>query len=102
MSVGLLDWVPRRATDARFGELRYWRGHWTSRSAACFGMEHFLTYFAAHEGHHRGQLLMIARQLGQRLPLRVTAGVWQWTRFSREMDVPAATRRNRTRHNATP
>src|SRR4029450_8145562 len=47
-------------------------------------MEHFLTYFAAHEGHHRGQLLMIARQLGQRLPLRVTAGVWQWTRFSRE------------------
>jgi len=65
-------------------------------------MEHFLTYFAAHEGHHRGQLLMIARQLGQRLPLRVTAGVWQWTRFSREMDVPAATRRNRTRHDATP
>ena len=47
-------------------------------------MEHFLTYFAAHEGHHRGQLCMIARQLGQRLPLRVTAGVWQWTRFSRE------------------
>jgi len=46
--------------------------------------------------------LMIARQLGQRLPLRVTAGVWQWTTFSREMDVPAATRRNRTRHNATP
>lgn len=47
-------------------------------------MEHFLTYFAAHEGHHRGQLCMIARQLGQRLPTRVTAGIWQWTRRSRE------------------
>jgi uncharacterized damage-inducible protein DinB len=47
-------------------------------------MEHFLSYFSAHEGHHRGQLCMIARQLGQRLPKSVTAGVWQWTRRSRE------------------
>jgi uncharacterized damage-inducible protein DinB len=47
-------------------------------------MEHFLSYFAAHEGHHRGQLCMVARQLGQRLPQAVTAGIWQWTRLSRE------------------
>ena len=47
-------------------------------------MEHFLSYFAAHEGHHRGQLCLIARQLGQRLPTSVTGGIWQWTRFSRE------------------
>ena len=47
-------------------------------------MEHFLSYFAAHEGHHRGQLCMVARQLGQRLPRRVTEGIWQWTRLSRE------------------
>lgn len=46
-------------------------------------MEHFLTYFAAHEGHHRGQLVLIARQLGRRLPLSVTAGIWQWTRLAR-------------------
>jgi uncharacterized damage-inducible protein DinB len=46
-------------------------------------MEHFLSYFAAHEGHHRGQLCLIARQLGQRLPIGVTAGIWQWTRLSR-------------------
>jgi uncharacterized damage-inducible protein DinB len=47
-------------------------------------LEHFLSYFVAHEGHHRGQLIMVARQLGHRLPRTVAAGVWQWTRFARE------------------
>lgn len=47
-------------------------------------MAHFLSYFAAHEGHHRGQLCMVARQLGQRLPRSVATGIWQWTRLSRE------------------
>jgi len=47
-------------------------------------MDHFLSYFAAHEGHHRGQLCMAARQLGQRLPRSVTEGIWQWTRLARE------------------
>lgn len=45
---------------------------------------HFLNYFVAHEAHHRGQLCMVARQLGQRLPLRVTSGLWQWTQRARE------------------
>jgi uncharacterized damage-inducible protein DinB len=47
-------------------------------------MEHFLSYFAAHEGHHRGQLCMVARQLGQRLPRHVAEGIWQWTKRSQE------------------
>jgi uncharacterized damage-inducible protein DinB len=47
-------------------------------------MEHFLTYFAAHEGHHRGQLCMIARQLGERLPRKVASGIWQWSRLARD------------------
>jgi hypothetical protein len=29
-------------------------------------VEHVLTYFVAHEGHHRGQIVMAARQLGHR------------------------------------
>ena len=41
---------------------------------------HFLSYFVAHEAHHRGQLVMLARQLGYRLPEEVTAGLWQWKR----------------------
>jgi uncharacterized damage-inducible protein DinB len=45
---------------------------------------HFLNYFVAHEAHHRGQLCMLARQLGHRLPSEVTAGLWQWKKRSKE------------------
>lgn len=45
---------------------------------------HFLSYFVAHEAHHRGQLVMLARQLGHRLPSEVTSGLWQWKKRSRE------------------
>lgn len=44
---------------------------------------HVLAYFVAHEAHHRGQIVMLARELGQRLPPAVTGGLWAWTRLSR-------------------
>ena len=45
---------------------------------------HVLTYFVAHEAHHRGQVVTVARQLGHRLPAAVTNGLWQWTTRQRE------------------
>jgi uncharacterized damage-inducible protein DinB len=45
---------------------------------------HVLTYFVAHEGHHRGQIVMLARQLGHRLPADVTAALWQWNKRAQE------------------
>ena len=39
---------------------------------------HVLTYFVAHEAHHRGQIIMVARQTGHRLPRETTNGLWQW------------------------
>lgn len=46
---------------------------------------HVLSYFVAHEGHHRGQIVMLTRQLGHRLPAEVTGGLWQWTQRAREV-----------------
>jgi uncharacterized damage-inducible protein DinB len=45
---------------------------------------HLLSYFVAHEAHHRGQLCMLARQLGHRLPADVLDGLWQWKKRSQE------------------
>jgi uncharacterized damage-inducible protein DinB len=41
---------------------------------------HVLAYFVAHEAHHRGQIVMVARQLDHRLPSAVTNGLWWWAR----------------------
>jgi uncharacterized damage-inducible protein DinB len=46
---------------------------------------HVLTYFVAHEGHHRGQIVMVARQVGCHLPAEVTNGLWLWSKRSREI-----------------
>jgi uncharacterized damage-inducible protein DinB len=45
---------------------------------------HVLTYFIAHEGHHRGQIVLLARQLGHRLPADISSGLWQWTKRAPE------------------
>jgi uncharacterized damage-inducible protein DinB len=41
---------------------------------------HVLAYFVAHEAHHRGQLVLLARQSGRRLPRAVVEDLWQFTR----------------------
>lgn len=45
---------------------------------------HVLSYFVAHEAHHRGQIVLVARALGDRLPPAVTEGLWQWTKRAAE------------------
>jgi uncharacterized damage-inducible protein DinB len=40
-----------------------------------------LCYMIAHEAHHRGQVCMLAHQLGYPLPQAVMAGLWNWERL---------------------
>jgi len=47
-------------------------------------LTHFLSYFVAHEAHHRGQLILLAKQLGHPLPRKIMDGMWQWKTRSRE------------------
>jgi len=35
-------------------------------------------YMFSHEAHHRGQILMLAHQLGYRIPPPVWGRIWQW------------------------
>jgi len=38
----------------------------------------FLAYLFAHDAHHRGQMAMLARQLGHALPQSSAYGLWEW------------------------
>jgi uncharacterized damage-inducible protein DinB len=41
-------------------------------------------YMLTHEAHHRGQVCMLAHQLGYRLPNKVTSRMWGWERMWKE------------------
>ncbi len=38
----------------------------------------FLAYLFAHDAHHRGQISMLARQVGHPLPQSAMFGMWEW------------------------
>jgi len=39
------------------------------------------TYMVSHEAHHRGQVCMLAHQLGFRLPIKAAYGMWVWEKL---------------------
>jgi uncharacterized damage-inducible protein DinB len=47
-----------------------------------------LCYMLAHEAHHRGQVCMLAHQLGFPLPHRASDGIWNWEKLWRECGFP--------------
>jgi uncharacterized damage-inducible protein DinB len=51
------------------------------------GLE-MLSYMLCHEAHHRGQVCMLARQLGFPLPKEVGYGIWNWQRLWKDCGFP--------------
>jgi uncharacterized damage-inducible protein DinB len=57
---------------------KYSRGSWSQdwpAGATMFG------YMFAHDAHHRGQIILLARQLGFRLPTHAAYGIWHWEKL---------------------
>jgi len=40
----------------------------------------FLGYIIAHEGHHRGQILLCLKQSGHMVDKKIQFGIWEWGR----------------------
>jgi uncharacterized damage-inducible protein DinB len=51
------------------------------------GLE-MLCYMLSHEAHHRGQVCMLAHQLGFPLPNQVTSRLWNWEKLWKECGSP--------------
>ena len=47
-----------------------------------------LCYMISHEAHHRGQVCMLAHQLGFPLPNKVTSSLWNWEKLFKECGSP--------------
>jgi len=43
-----------------------------------------VTYMISHDAHHRGQMCMLAHQLGFPLPVKAGSGMWAWERLWKE------------------
>lgn len=58
-----------------------WARPWPMGAAA-------VAYMISHEAHHRGQICMLAHQLGFLLPGKVTAEMWSWERLWKRSGFP--------------
>ncbi|HEX3821919.1 MAG TPA: DinB family protein [Candidatus Sulfotelmatobacter sp.] len=61
---------------------KFSRGDWTQKwpaGATMFG------YMSFHEAHHRGQIIMLAHQLGYRLPVPAAYGIWHWEKLWKQV-----------------
>ena len=77
----------RMLTDALSGGeqrrvTKFSRGSWVPVWPAGGAM---FAYMFSHEAHHRGQILMLAHQLGYRIAPNVWGRIWQWDRLWREV-----------------
>jgi uncharacterized damage-inducible protein DinB len=54
-----------------------------------------LCYMVSHEAHHRGQVCMLAHQLGFPLPTEVMSGIWKWEKLLKESGSPDDSSRSR-------
>jgi hypothetical protein len=52
-----------------------------------------LAYMLSHDAHQRGQVCMLAHQLGFRLPVKAAYGIWNWEKLWRDCGFNARAQR---------
>jgi uncharacterized damage-inducible protein DinB len=89
------DKIPDQLNRASVRPAQALRALETSRHALCAVISHalsgngqvkgfrpdvmgFVAYLIAHDAHHRGQIVILARQLGYPLPQKAMFGMWEW------------------------
>ena len=84
-----------RSGERRISEFRRdgWGRPWPA------GVE-MLCYMVAHEAHHRGQVCMLAHQLGFPLPMGVMSGLWSWEKLWKECGWPNGPGRDSPGHDS--
>ena len=61
---------------------KFSRGDWTQKWPSGATM---FAYMFGHEAHHRGQIIMLAHQLGYRLPVPAAYGIWHWEKLWKQV-----------------
>jgi uncharacterized damage-inducible protein DinB len=72
----------REALERPAGRVKQFRRDGWARPWPAGGA--MFTYMLVHEAHHRGQVCMLAHQLGFPLPVKVSYGMWTWERLWKE------------------
>jgi uncharacterized damage-inducible protein DinB len=78
-----LSCVPRRRVTRFFRDS--WMPIWPAGGA-------MFCYMFSHEAHHRGQILMLAHQLGYRLADQARGGIWWWDKLWKQHGFPSRPR----------
>jgi uncharacterized damage-inducible protein DinB len=68
---------------------KFSRGSWAPVWPAGATM---FAYMFSHDAHHRGQVIMLAHQLGYRLPNESAYGIWHWNKIWKELGFPQGPR----------
>ena len=54
-----------------------WARPWTPGAS-------MFAFMVSHDAHHRGQVCLLARELGYPLPQKINYGIWTWEKLSKE------------------
>ncbi|MGO9336563.1 MAG: DinB family protein [Terracidiphilus sp.] len=72
----------KAALEASAASIREWLTPILNGNAKISGFKPdawaFVSYLIAHEAHHRGQMLLLAKQLGHPVDQKTSFGMWEW------------------------